>query len=84
MSDSPRASTLVEAPGCSGLQVGWSPRTRAGQGQALTAGRTLAVDRRHPQVGGAGVEDDGELLRGGADADGAEVLHLPGWDSTAQ
>lgn len=56
---------------------------RAGQGQALTAGRAVAVDRWHPQVGGAGVEDDAELLRGGADADGAEVLRLSGWDGTA-
>ena len=54
----------------------WGPREGRG---ALTAGITEAVDGGHPQVGGAGVKDDGEVLGGGSDANGAEVLHLPGW-----
>lgn len=48
-------------------------------GRALTAGETRAVDRGHPQVGGAGVKDDSEVLSGGSNADGAEVLSLRGW-----
>lgn len=44
----------------------------------LTAGRVQerAVDGRDPKVGGARVEQHGELLRGGADADGPIVLGL--------
>lgn len=65
-----------EAPECSGL-----PGQLVLGARVLTAGRTGAVDRGHPQVGRARVKDDGELLRGGSDADGAEVLQLPGGDS---
>lgn len=54
----------------------WGPREGRG---ALTAGNTGAVDGGHPQVGGASVKDDGEVLGGGSNADGAKVLHLPGW-----
>lgn len=48
--------------------------------QRLTAGdvQQLAVDRRDPQVGGAGVEDDREALRGRPDADLPVVLRLRG------
>ena len=45
----------------------------------LLAGAGLALGRRDPQVGRAGVEDDGELLCGRADGDRTEelrVLHL--------
>ena len=42
----------------------------------LTAGQAFAIDRGHPQVGGAGVEDDGEVLLRGADGDGAIVRSL--------
>lgn len=74
---------LFEAPECSGLPgqlvLKGPGQGRAGQDRALTAGRTGAVDRGHPQVGGASVEDDREILRGCSDADGAKVLHLAGW-----
>lgn len=70
--------------------MSWAPRSvgaggpgRAEQDRALTAGKTGAIDRGHPQVGGAGVKDDGELLGRGSDANGAEILHLWGGDSTA-
>ena len=39
----------------------------------LTAARTVAVDGGHPQVRGAGVEYDPELLRGRSNGDGANV-----------
>lgn len=44
----------------------------------LTAGQVeeSAVDRRDPEVGGAGVKQDGEVLRRCADADDAIVLGL--------
>lgn len=42
----------------------------------LTAGRAGAVHRGDPEVGGAGIKDDGEVLRWGANGDGAKVLHL--------
>lgn len=45
---------------------------------ALTAGRARAVDGGHPQVRRAGVKDDLELLRGRANADGANVGQLQG------
>ena len=43
-----------------------------------TAGdiENLAVDGGHPEVGGAGVEDDGEGLAGGSDVDRPVVLSL--------
>ena len=53
-------------------------------GETLTAGFAGAVDRGHPQVGGAGVKDDSEVLSGGADANGAEVLRLPGGHTAQQ
>lgn len=40
------------------------------------AGVVGAVARRHPEVGGAGVEVDDELLCGGADGDRARPLRL--------
>lgn len=45
---------------------------------ALTAGLALAVDRRHPQVGGAGVEKDQEVLGWSPNADLTEVGSLMG------
>lgn len=42
----------------------------------LTAGRAGAVHRGDPEVGGAGIKDDGEVLRWGANGDGAKVFHL--------
>lgn len=38
--------------------------------------RRYAVHRGDPEVRGAGVEDDGEILWWGANGDGAEVFHL--------
>lgn len=43
---------------------------------ALTAGLALAVDRRHPQVGGASVEKDQEVLGWSSDADLTKVGSL--------
>lgn len=48
---------------------------------SLTACRAGAVHRRDPEVRGAGVKDDGEVLRWGADGDRAEVFHLQGRES---
>ena len=45
---------------------------------ALTTGAAEAVDGGHPQVSGARVEDDLELLRGCSNTDGANVIQLPG------
>lgn len=42
----------------------------------LTAGFADAVDGRHPEVGGACVEDHGEVLGGCPDGDLPEILHL--------
>lgn len=70
-------SDLCEAPEHSGLPGDSVLGAWRGRG-TLTAGLAGAVDGGHPQVGGAGVKDDGEVLSGGADADGAEVLRLPG------
>lgn len=75
---------LFAALGVLGSPMGWCLEAQVGRGHELTAGRTGAVDRGHPEVGGAGVEDHSELLRGGADADGAEVLHLSGRGGEAQ
>lgn len=44
----------------------------------LTAGCAGAVHGGDPEVGGASVKDDGEVLRWRADGDGAEVFHLQG------
>ena len=70
-------SDPCEAPEHSGLPGDSVLGAWRGRG-TLTAGLAGAVDGGHPQVGGAGVKDDGEVLSGGADADGAEVLRLPG------
>lgn len=43
---------------------------------ALTAGLALAVDRGHPQVGGAGVKKDQEVLGWSPDADLTKVGSL--------
>lgn len=43
---------------------------------APTACWHVAERGGHPQVGGAGVEDDGEVLLRGADGDGAIVRSL--------
>lgn len=48
------------------------------QVQVLTTGQTVAVSGGHPQVGGAGVKDDGETLGGRANADLPVVLGLVG------
>lgn len=66
-----------QPPGPPGPQ---GEHVQGGDRAALTAGdvQQLAVDGGHPQVGGAGVEDDGEALRGGPDADLPVVLRL-GW-----
>ena len=47
----------------------------------LTAGKVEqgAVDRRHPEVGGASVEDHVELLAWSANGDLAIVLSLCAW-----
>lgn len=45
---------------------------------ALTAGLALAVDGRHPQVGGTSVEKDQEVLGWSSDADLAKVGGLIG------
>lgn len=42
----------------------------------LTAGWAGAVHGGDPEVGGASVKDDSEVLRWRANGDGAEVLHL--------
>ena len=44
----------------------------------LTAGIALAVDRGYPEVRGAGVKEDPELLRGCSDADVSKVEYLQG------
>ena len=51
---------------------------RAAAVEALVhrAARRVAARARHPQVGGARVEDDREALLGRADADGAVVLRV--------
>lgn len=48
--------------------------------EPLTAGQVEegAVNGGNPEVGGAGVKQHGEGLRGGPDADGAVVLSLGG------
>lgn len=43
---------------------------------SLTACWAGAVHRRDPEVGGASVKDDGEVLWWGADGDSAKVFHL--------
>lgn len=50
----------------------------------LTAGWAGAVHRGDPEVGGASVEDDCEVLRWRADGDGAEVFHLQGREGREQ
>lgn len=51
----------------------------AGDGEGvLTAARTVAVDGGHPQVRGAGVKYDRELLRGRSNGNGADVHELQG------
>lgn len=50
----------------------------------LTAGWAGAVHRGDPEVGGASVEDDCEVLRRRADGDGAEVFHLQGREGRQQ
>lgn len=49
-----------------------------GEGQALTAGGALTVDRGHPQVRRAVVNDDPELLRWCSNGDVANISHLQG------
>lgn len=44
----------------------------------LTASRAGAGHRGNPEVGGAGVENHGEVLWGGANGDGPVVFHLWG------
>lgn len=44
----------------------------------LTASQAGAGHRGNPEVGGAGVEDHGEVLWGGANGDGPVVFHLWG------
>ena len=44
----------------------------------LTAARTVAVNGGHPQVRGASVEYDPELLRGHSNGDDADVNELQG------
>lgn len=44
----------------------------------LTAGWAGAVHRGDPEIGGASVEDDSEVLWWGANGDSAEVFHLQG------
>ena len=74
----PLPSTLtVAGRGALGSEPG-----EAGQkGRSLTAGITLAVDRGHPEVRGAGVKHHGEFLGRGPDVDLPKVLTL-GTDST--
>ena len=62
------------------LQVPKTESRLGGQAQdvgdgegVLTAARTVAVDGGHPQVRGAGVKYDPELLRGRSNGDGANV-----------
>ena len=45
---------------------------------SLTTCRAGAVHRGDPEVRGAGVKDDGEVLRWGADGDSTKVFHLQG------
>ena len=52
----------------------WLPLTLA----LLTAGWARAVHGRDPEVGGASVKDDGEVLRWRANGDGAKVFCLWG------
>jgi len=49
---------------------------------ALTAGLALAVDRGHPQVGGAGIKKDQEVLWWRPNADLAKVSSLGGEEGT--
>lgn len=51
---------------------------REGEAIPLTAGdvQQVTVHRRHPQVGGAGVKDHGELLRRSPDANLTIILGL--------
>ena len=44
----------------------------------LTAARTVAVDGGHPQVRGASIKYDPELLRGRSNGDDADVNELQG------
>lgn len=44
----------------------------------LTAGWAGAVHRGDPEIGGASVEDDSEVLWWGANGDGAKVFYLQG------
>lgn len=62
-----------------GVTRGPSAASRQGRlvGQPLlTAGFADAVDGRHPEVGGACVEDHGEVLGGCPDGDLPKILHL--------
>lgn len=59
---------------CHPLPVGWGGQP-VGE-PLLTAGFADAVDRRYPEVGGARVEYDGEVLRGGPDGNLPKILHL--------
>jgi hypothetical protein len=52
------------------------PLKKKSAGHGKRAHREVALGGRHPEVGAAGVEDDGELLRGRADADLPKVLRV--------
>lgn len=70
----------AQLDGCKPGTCCWSQLSRNGEPclPPLTASQADTGDGGHPEVGGAGVEDHGEVLRRGADGDGPIVLHLRG------
>jgi len=64
-SDTLGATPTVQAPNVAGQQL-----------VSHTAGRTVAVDGGHPQVGRAAVKDDLEGLRWSSDGDESVVRQL--------
>lgn len=56
----------------------YKPGMCSGTRLLLTTSQAGAGHGGNPEVGGAGVEDHGEVLRGGADGDGPVVFHLRG------
>lgn len=65
---SPGCQAPDSRPGLQPFPVGIPP--------PLTAGWAGAVHRGDPEVGGASIKDDSEVLWWGANGDGAKVLHL--------
>lgn len=73
----PVSGTQPHSPECQAFNPRTSPQPfLAGAPGSLTACWAGAVHRGDPEVRGASVEDDGEILWWRANGDGAEVFNL--------